>query len=172
MCSKHKHTAKTGNTGLNWLWKSIYIYICISINVSLCTDIENNKPLAGFIQCCVIWLVQRPAGVWSGGTRAAFPLIYSWLCENMQSAGPGLQLLIYYGAVPGAAGVRAAARSGPPGAWPGGQHSVWQKHKHRGPPNPQGCTTAKHRPPYLPPPSHPLHSPPFHKPHFPSNSLF
>lgn len=51
-------------------------------------------------------------------------------------------------------GARAEARRGTPGAWPGGQHSVWQKHKHRGPPNPQGCTTAKHRPLYLPPPSH------------------
>lgn len=29
---------------------------------------------------------------------AASPLDYSKLCENMQSTGPGLQLLIYYGA--------------------------------------------------------------------------
>ena len=29
---------------------------------------------------------------------AASSLIYSRLCESMQNAGPGLQLLIYYGA--------------------------------------------------------------------------
>lgn len=40
-------------------------------------------------------------------------------------------------------GARAAARRCPPGAWPGDQHSVWQKHKHSGPPSPQGRTAAK-----------------------------
>lgn len=45
--------------------------------------------------------------------------------------------------------VREAARRGLPGAWPRGQHSVWQKHKHRGPSNPLGCYAAKHHPPYF-----------------------
>lgn len=56
-----------------------------------------SKANAGLIPCNTVSVAGCKCEKCRAGETS--PLIYSRLCENTQSAGPGPQLLIYYGAV-------------------------------------------------------------------------